>query len=95
MLVGIIVGELQGGTTYAAVQACSSWVVVGVKVIWLYIPHITHQVDEAVRQVHGDRHGAPIVADKEAKGTPLAGIVPSLKSIIHHLEVNLYVPNEV
>ena len=95
MLVGIVLGELQGGTTYAAVQVCSSQVVVGVKVIQLYIPHITSWVDEAVRWVCGNRHGNPIVADKEAKSAPLAGVTPGLKSNGRHLEVNLYVPDEV
>ena len=84
---------LQHGVIYAAVQVGSSWVVVGVKVIWLYVPHITHWVDEAVRRVHGNGHG--IVADKGAKGMPLAGVTSSLKSIPHHLEVDLYVPDEV
>ena len=49
MLVGVIIGELQCGVTYAAVQVYSSQVVVGVKLIWLYIPHVTRWVDEAVR----------------------------------------------
>ena len=80
--------------TYAVVQACSSWVVVGVKVVWFYVPHIVHGVNEAVRWVHWDGHGAPIVADKEAKGTPLAGVTPTLKSVMRHLEVDLYILNE-
>ena len=80
---------------YAAVQVCSSRVVVGVEVVWLYVPHIVHGVNEAVRQVCGDGHGTPIVADKEAKDTPLAGVTPSLKRIACCLEVNLYVLNEV
>ena len=95
MLVGVVIGELQHGMTYAAVQAGSSWVVVGVKVIWLHVPHITHWVDEAVRQVHGNGHGSPIVADKEAKGMPFARVTSGLKSVPHHLEVDLYVPDEV
>ena len=81
--------------TYAVVQACSGQVVAGVKVIWLYLPHITHRVDEAVRRVHGDRHGTSVVADKEAKGAPFAGVAPGLKSIMCCLEVNLYVPDKV
>ena len=93
-LVGVI-GELQHGMTYAAVQVGSSWVVVGVKVIWLYVPHITHRVDEAVGWVCGNEHGAPIVADKEAKGAPLAGVTSGFKSIMCHLEVDVYVPDEV
>ena len=81
--------------TYAVVQACSGQVVVGVKVIWLYVPHIAHGVNEAVRWVLRDRHGAPMVADKEAKGTPLAGVTPSLKSIVCCLEVDLYILNKI
>ena len=63
------------------VQACPHWVVVGVKVIWLGVPHIAVGVDEAVRQVHWNGHGAPEVADKEAKGVLLAGVTRSLNSI--------------
>ena len=81
--------------TYAVAQAGSSQVVVGVKVIWLYIPHVTHWVDEAVRWVHGNGHGTPVVADKEAKGVPLAGVTSGLNSIVCHLEVDLYVLDEV
>ena len=95
MLVGVVIGKLQCGMTYAVVQACSSWVVVGVKVIWLYVPHVTHWVDEAVGQVRGNGHGTHIVADKEAKGAPLAGVTSGLKSIPHHLEVDLYVSDKV
>ena len=81
--------------TYAAAQVCPSQVVVGVKVIQLYAPHIACQVDKAVRWVCGDGHGTPIVADKEAKDTPLARVTPGLKSITCCLEVDLYVPNKV
>ena len=63
--------------------------------VWLYIPHVAHGVNKAVRQVCWDGHGGPIVADKEAKGTPLAGVAPGCKSIMHHLEVDLYILNEV
>ena len=95
MLVRVIIGELQHGTTYAVVQAGSSWVVAGVKVIWLHVLHVTGWVDEAVRWVHWNGHGAPIVADKEAKGVPLTGVASGLKSIPCRLEVDLYVPDEV
>ena len=69
--------------THAAVQVCSSRVVVGVEVVQLHIPHVAHGVHEAVRQVHGDGRGTPIVADKEEKGIPLAGVAPGLKSITY------------
>ena len=94
-LLGLIIGVLQSGMAYAAVQVCSSRVVVGIEVVWLHIPHVAGGVDEAVRWIHGDGHGAPIVADEEAKGMSLAGVVPGLKGIPHHLEVNLYVLDEV
>ena len=66
----------------------------GVKVIWLHIPHVAHRVNKAVRWVREDGHGAPI-ADKESKGMPLAGVTPGLKNIMHHLEVDLYICNKV
>ena len=80
---------------YAVVQVGSSRVVAVVEVIWLHVPHVTGRVDEAVRRVCGNGHGTPIVADKEAKGMPLAGIASGLKSIPHRLEVDLYVPDKV
>ena len=91
----VVIGELQDGTANAVAQACPHWVVVGVEVVQHRIPHIAGQVDQAVRQVCGDGHGAPEVADKEAKGAPLAGVACGLKSIMHHLEVDLYVLDEV
>ena len=76
-------------------QAGASWVGVGVKVIWLDVPHITGWVDNAVQRIHGNGHGTPIVTDKEAKGMTLARVAPGLKSVLHCLEVTLYVPDEV
>ena len=95
VLVGVVIDKLQHGATYAVVQVGSSWVVVGVEVIWIHVPHVTHWVVEAVRRIHGNGHGAPIVTDKEAKGVPLVMVAPGLKSGLHHLEVALYVPDEV
>ena len=95
MLFGVSIHILQSSVAHAAVQMCSQWVVVGVKVVWLHIPHIARWVDKAVWQICGDRHGAPIVADKEAKDKPLAGVTSGLKSVSHHLEVALYVLNKV
>ena len=94
-LVGIVVGKLQGGTTYAVVQMGPSWVVVGIEVAWLHVTHIAGWIDEAVRWICGNGHGTPIVANKEAKGMPLTRIAPSLKSVPCHLEVDLYVPDKV
>ena len=79
----------------AVVQGCSCQVVVGIKVVWLHIPHIAGWVDEAVQRICGNGHHTPIVADKEVKGTPLAGVTPGLKSIPCHLEIDLYVPDKV
>ena len=94
-LFGVIIGKLQCGVANAVVQMHPHQVVAGLEVVWLCIPHIAGWVDEAVRQVCGNEHGAPEVADKEAKGTPLARVTPSLKSIMHHLEVDLYVLDKV
>ena len=95
MLVGIVIHILQCGMTYAVVQVCSSQVVVGVKVVWLHVPHVACGVNEAVRWVCGDRHCAPIVADKKAKGVPLARVTHGFKGITHCLEVDLYISNKV
>ena len=95
VLVGIFIHILQCGMTYAVAQACSSQVVVGVKVVQLHNPHVAHGVNEAVSQVCGNGHCTPIVADKKAKGVPLAGVTPGLKGITCHLEVDLYIGHKV
>ena len=95
MLAGIIIHVLQCGMTYAVVEACSGWIVVGVEVVWLHVPHVAHGVNKTVRQVCGDGHCTPIVADKKVKGTALAGVTPSLKGIMHHLKVDLYIGHKV
>ena len=79
-LFGVSIHILLSSMAHAVVQAYSRWVVVGVKLVWLHIPHVAHWVDEAVWQIHGDGHGAPIIADKEAKGVPLAGTTPALRA---------------
>ena len=94
-LVGIIIHVLLCGTAYAVVQACSDWVVVGVKVVQLHIPHIACGVNEAVRWVCWDGHCTPIVADKKTKGMPLARVTPSFKGVMCHLEVSLYIGHKV
>ena len=95
VLFKFIIVELQSGAANTVMQAYPCWVVVGVEVIWLCIPHIAGGVDEAVRQVCGNGHGTPEVADEEAKGVLLARVTPCLNSITHCLEVNLYVLDEV
>ena len=91
----VVIGELQCGAANAAAQANLHQVVVGVKVVQHHVPHIAGWVDQAVRQVCGDRHGTPKVADKEAKGMPLVRVASSLKNVTHCLEVDLYVLGEV
>ena len=54
---------------YAVAQASSGGVVTDVKVVQLHILHVAHGINEAIRQVCGDQHYAPIVVDKEAEGT--------------------------
>ena len=90
-----VIVELQSGMADTATQAHPHWIVVGVEVIWIHIPHIAGGVYEAVRWVCGDGHGTHKVADKKAKGAPLAGITSGLKSIMHHLKVDLYVLDKV
>ena len=90
-----IIVELLGGVAYTAMQVCPRWIVAGVKMIWICISYIAGGVYQAVRRVCGDGHGAPKVADKNAKGTLLAGIASSFKSIMHHLKVDLYVLDKV
>ena len=80
---------------YAVAQMHSSRVVTGAKVVWLYILHIAHGINEAIRWVHGDGHPSPIVVNKEAEGAPLAWVTPSFKGIMHHFQLNLYVRHEV
>ena len=77
-LFGVIVGELQCGVANTAVQVHPHRAVAGVEVIRLCVPHVAGGVDEAVRRVHGNRHGIPKVADKEAKDVLHAGVVPTL-----------------
>ena len=95
VLFGFIIVELQGGMAYAVMQVHPHQIVVGVKMIQTNISYVAGGVYQAVRQVCGDGHGAPKVADKKAKGTPLASITPSLKSIMHHLKVDIYVFDEI
>ena len=94
-LFGFVIVELQGGAAYAVTQVCPCQIVVGVKMIWIHISYIAGGVYRAVSRVCGDRHGTPEVSDKKAKGTPLARIAPSLKSVTHCLKVDLYVFDEI
>ena len=93
-LFGFII-VLEGGAAYAAMHTCPCQIVAGVKMIQIRISDVAGGVYQAIRLVGGDGHSAPKVADKKAKGMPLAGITSSLKSVTHHLKVDLYVLDEV
>ena len=73
----------------------SGGVVVIVKVVQLHILHIACGMNEAISWVHGDRHYAPIVVDKEAEGASLTQITSSFKGITCRFQVDLYVGHEV
>ena len=75
----VVIGKLQCGIANAVAQVHPCWVVAGVKVVKHCIPHIAGQVDQAVRWVCGDGHGAPEVADKEAKVHLSLGLPPALR----------------
>ena len=68
-------------------QASSGRVVAGVEVVQLHVLHIAHGINKAIRWVHGDRHHALIVVDKEAEGMPLTWITSSFKGIMCHFQV--------
>ena len=76
-------------------QACSGRVVVGVKVVQLHILHVARGINEAIRQVHGDGHYAPIVVDKETEGMPPTQVTPCFKGIMCHFQVDLCVRHKV
>ena len=95
VLFGVSIHVLQSSMAHAAAQVCSHQVVAGIKVVWLHIPHVARGVDKAVQWICRDGHCAPIVADEEVKGAPLAQVTHSLKSIALYLEVTLNVPNKV
>ena len=94
-LFGIIVTELQGGTAYTMMQACPRGTVVSVKMIGFDTFDITGGVHQAIGRVREDGHNAAEIIYKKAIGAPLAGIAPGLESVVCHLEVALYVPDEI
>ena len=89
-LFGIIITELQGGTAYTMMQAHPCRTVVSVEMIRL--GSVVHQ---AIGRVHGDGHSTAEFVHKKAIGMPLAGVAPSLESIVHHLEATLYVLDKI
>ena len=94
-LFGIIVTGLQGGAAYIMMQAHPCGTVASVEMIGFNTLDITGGVHQAIGRVHGDGHSAAEIVHKKAIGVPLAGVTPSLESVAHHLEVTLYVLNEI
>ena len=95
MLFGIIVTELQGGTAYTTMQVHPCGTVVSVEMIRFNTFDVTGGVHQAIGRVRGDGHSTAEIAHKKAVGIPLAGVAPGLESIVHHLEVTLYVLDEI
>ena len=95
VLFGIIITELQSGVAYTTMQAHPCRTVASVKMIRLNAFDATGGVHQAIGRVHGDGHNAAEIVHKEAIGTPLAGVMPSLESVARCPEVTLYVMDEV
>ena len=95
MLFGIIITELQGGTAHTTMQAHPCGTVMSVKMIGFDAFDITGGIHQAIGRVHRDRHNAAEIVHKKAIGAPLAGVTPSLESIMRCPEVALYVPDEI
>ena len=95
VLLGISVTELQGGSAYTTVQACPRGTVPSVEVIGLSDFDVCCGIHQTIGRVRWDRHNAAQIIHKEAIGTPLASIVPGLESIVHLLEIDIYVLDEV
>ena len=94
-LLGISVTELQGGSAYTTVQACPHRTVSSVKVIGLSTFDVCCGIHQTIGRVCWDRHNATEIIHEEAIGAPLVGIVPSLESVAHLLEIDIYVLDEV
>ena len=91
----IIITEVQGGSAYTTMQAHPHGTVASVEMIGLDTFDVTGGIHQTIGRVHWDEHNTAEIVHKKAIGTPLAGVVPSLESVVHHLEVALYVLNEV
>ena len=94
-LLGISVTELQGGTAYTMVQACPHGIVPSVKMIGLGTFDVSGGIHQTIGRVCWDGHNAAEIVHKEAIGTPLAGVVPGLESVVRLEEVDIYVLDEV
>ena len=95
VLLGISVTELQGGSAYTMVQVHPCGTVLSVKVIELSTFDVCYGIHQTIGRVHWDGHNAAEIIHEEAIGTPLAGIVPSLESIVCLPEIDIYVLDEV
>ena len=94
-LFGIIVTELQGGAAYTTMQAHPHGTVASVKMIRFDAFEVTGGVHQAIGRVHGDGHNAAEIVHEKVIRVPLAGVAPGLESIMCHLEVTLYVLDEI
>ena len=91
----IIITELQDGVAYTTTQAHPHRTVPSVKMIGFHAFDVTGGVHQAIGRVNGDGHNAAEIVHKKAIGMPLAGVTPGLESVVHHLEVALYVLDEI
>ena len=94
-LLGIGVTELQGCSAHATVQACTCGAVASVEVIGFSAFDICHGIHQTIGRVCGDGHNTVEIIHEEAISASLADIMPSLKGILCHMEVNIYVLDEV
>ena len=94
-LLGISVTELQGGSAHTTVQVHPRGTVPSVEVIELSAFDVCHGIHQTIGRVRGDGHNTAEIIHKEAIGTSLASIVPSLEGITHLLEIDIYVLDEV
>ena len=76
-------------------QAHPRGTVAGVEMIRFDTFDVTDGIHQAIGRVLGDGPSATEIVHKKTIGAPLAGITPSLESIARHLEVALYVLDEI
>ena len=76
-------------------QACPRRTVVSVKMIGFDAFDITGGVHQAIGRVRGDGHNPAKIVQKKAIGAPLAGVTPSLESVVCCPEVTIYVLDEI
>ena len=76
-------------------QAHPHGTVVSVKMIEFNAFDIIGGVHQPIGRVRGDGHSTTEIVHKKAIGMPLAGVTPGLESVVHHLEVTLYVLDEI